>query len=216
MVQKSRASPSQDQRGERLLLQARDLQQQQLAGAHRSCSATKVFSFDDQEQGGPVWRRTTNSTKAYINHMRGRAIMLSLVRVGSELAFKSLAVFAVAVWPRCSDASKVVRSTIQFASDAQELVFRCLGTKELKLPILSAGIGISAGWVVKVCPSRTLWAYLGRSKDWDHGDRVWCCTRKQGGKYLPVTEKECSFRRWMRNIMTRVGIDPNWTERSST
>ena len=85
------------------------------------------------------------------------------------------------------------------------------GTKELKLPILSAGIGIPAGQVSRVCPVCTLKAYLTRSKDWDHGDRVWCCTRKQGGKYLPVTEKGCTLRRWMRNMMTRVGIDPKWT-----
>ena len=29
--------------------------------------------------------------------------------------------------------------------------------------------------------------------------------------FLPVTEKGCTFRRWMRNMMTRVGIDPKWT-----
>ena len=87
----------------------------------------------------------------------------------------------------------------------------CIRDRELKVPILSAGIGIPAGQVSRVCPVRTLKAYLTRSKDWDHGDRVWCCTRKQGGKYLPVTEKGCTLRRWMRNMMTRVGIDPKWT-----
>ena len=129
----------------------------------------------------------------------------------AELAFKSFALFAIAVWPRCSDAARVVRSSIKFAPDDGDLVFRYFGTKELKLPILSAGIGIPAGQVSRVCPVRTLKAYLTRSKDWDHGDRVWCCTRKQGGKYLPVTEKGCTLRRWMRNMMTRVGIDPKWT-----
>ena len=106
---------------------------------------------------------------------------------------------------------RVVRSSVKFAPDGGDLVFRYKGTKELKVPILSAGIGIPAGQVSRVCPVRTLKAYLNRFKDWDHGDRVWCCTRKQGGKYLPATEKGCTLRRWMRNMMTRVGIDPKWT-----
>ena len=94
------------------------------------------------------------------------------VLTDAQLAFKSFALFAIAVWPRCSDASKAVRSTIQFAPDGRDLVFRYKGTKELKLPILSAGIGIPAGQVAKVCTVRTLRAYLGRSRDWDHEDRV--------------------------------------------
>ena len=129
----------------------------------------------------------------------------------AELAFKSFALFAIAVWPRCSDASRVVRSSFQFSPDRKDLCFRYQGTKELKLPILSAGIGIAAGQFTKVCPVRCMDAYLNRSKDWAHGDRVWCCTRKRDGQYLPVTEKGCTLRRWMRNMMTRVGIDPKWT-----
>ena len=105
----------------------------------------------------------------------------------AELAFKSFALFAVAVWLRCSDASKVVWSTIQFSPDSRDLVFRYNGTKELKLPILSAGIGISAGQVAKVCPVRNLRGYLDRSNDWDRGDRMRCCTHMQGGKYLLCT-----------------------------
>ena len=92
----------------------------------------------------------------------------------AELAFKSFALFAIAVWPRCSDAARVVRSSVKFAPDGGDLVFRYTGTTELKVPILSAGIGIPAGQVSRVCPVRTLKAYLNRSKDWDHGDRVWC------------------------------------------
>ena len=87
--------------------------------------------------------------------------------------------------------------------DFRELVFRHRSTREPKLPNLSAGIGISVGQVAKVCPVRTLRAYLDRSKDWDHGNQVWCCTRKQGGKYKLVTEKGCTLRRWMRQMMTR-------------
>ena len=99
----------------------------------------------------------------------------------------------------------------QFSPDSPDLVFRYKGTKELKLPILSAGIGIPAGQVAKVCTVCTVRAYLDHPKDWDHRDRVWCCTRKQGGKYLPVTEKGCTLRRWMRNMRTRFCIDPKWT-----
>ena len=40
---------------------------------------------------------------------------------------------------------------------------------------------------------------------------MWSCTRKQVGKYLPVTEQVCNLWRWMRNMMTRVGIDPKCT-----
>ena len=83
----------------------------------------------------------------------------------AELAFKSFVFYAIAVWPRCSDATKAVCPSIQFAPDGLDLVFRYKGTKELKLPILSAGIGIAAGQVTKVCQVRTLRAYLDRSKD---------------------------------------------------
>ena len=62
------------------------------------------------------------------------------VLTDAKLAFNSFALFAIAVWPRWSDAAKVVRSTIQFSADSRDLVFRYKGTKELKLPILSAGI----------------------------------------------------------------------------
>ena len=64
------------------------------------------------------------------------------VLTDAECAFNSFAFFAVAVWPRCSDAAKVVRSTIQFSPDGRDLLFRYKGTKELKLPILSAGITV--------------------------------------------------------------------------
>ena len=103
------------------------------------------------------------------------------------------------------------RSSGQIFSFVRTLSAGTKVLKGLKLPILSAGVSIAAGQVAKVCPVRTLRAYLDRSKDWDHGDRVWCCTRKQGGKYLLFTEKGCTLRRWMRNMLTRVGIDPKWT-----
>ena len=129
----------------------------------------------------------------------------------AELAKKSFALFAISVWPRCSDAARVVRSTIQFSPDNGDLVFRYKGTKELAVPALTSGIGIPCGQYAKVCTVRTLRDYLNRSDRWAHGDRVWCCTKQQGGQYLPVSEKGCTLRRWMRDMMTRVGIDPKWT-----
>ena len=78
----------------------------------------------------------------------------------AELAFKSFALFAIAVCPRCSDAARVVRSSVKFAPDGGDLIFRYFGTKELKVPILSAGIDIPAGQVSRVYAVRTLKAYL--------------------------------------------------------
>ena len=46
------------------------------------------------------------------------------VLTDAELAFKFFALFAIAVWPRCSDAAKVVRSTIQISPDGRGLSFR--------------------------------------------------------------------------------------------
>lgn len=78
---------------------------------------------------------------------------------GCRACFQVFALFAVAVWPRCSDVSKIVHSTIQCSSDSRDLVFRYRGTKELKLPSLTAGIGISAGQAGKVYLVGTLQAY---------------------------------------------------------
>ena len=46
------------------------------------------------------------------------------VLTDAELAFKSFALCATAVWPRCSDAAKVDRSTILFSG--RNLVFSTL------------------------------------------------------------------------------------------
>ena len=45
----------------------------------------------------------------------------------AELAFKSFVLFAIAVWPRCSDAAEVVRSTVMFSPDSRDLIFRYKG-----------------------------------------------------------------------------------------
>ena len=127
-----------------------------------------------------------------------------------ELARKSFVLFAVTCWPRCSDAARLVRSSIQFGCDGT-MSFRYFGTKELRLPILGPQCGISSSQYQKVCTVRAVQAYLERSAEFDHADRVWCRTRPEQGRYLPTSEKGDTLRRWMRDAMTAVGIDPKWT-----
>ena len=128
-----------------------------------------------------------------------------------QLARKSWCLFAVACWPRCSDGARVVRSTILF-NQKSDLKFQYIGTKELNsLPVLSDKIGISAGSVSKLCPARALKAYLDRSKDFDHHDRVWCITKAHGGVYHEVDHGGNTLRRWIRDLMTEVGIADHFT-----
>jgi len=127
----------------------------------------------------------------------------------SELARKSFVLFAIASWPRCSDAARTVRSSIQFSHGTMS--YRYFGTKELRLPVLGPQCGISSGVYERVCPVRAVQAYLDRSAAFDHGDRVWCSTRSRHGRFLPTSEKGDTLRRWMRDAMTAVGIDPKWT-----
>ena len=128
-----------------------------------------------------------------------------------QLARKSWCLFAVACWPRCSDGARVVRSTILF-NQKSDLKFQYIGTKELNsLPVLSDKIGISAGSVSKLCPARALKAYLDRSKDFDHHDRVWCITKHQGGVYHEVDHGGNTLRRWIKDLMTEVGIADHFT-----
>ena len=127
-----------------------------------------------------------------------------------ELARKSFVLFAITCWPRCSDAARLVRSSIQFGRDGT-MSFRYFGTKELRLPVLGPQCGISSSQYQKVCTVRAVQAYLERSAQFDHGDRVWCRTRPEKGRYGPTSEKGDTLRRWMRDSMTTVGIDPKWT-----
>ena len=129
----------------------------------------------------------------------------------AQLARKSWCLFAVACWPRCSDGARVVRSTILF-NQRSDVKFQFIGTKELNsIPVLTDKIGISAGSVPKLCPARALKAYLDRSKDFDHHDRVWCVTKSYGGVYHEVDHKGDTLRRWLKDLMLEVGIDPRFT-----
>ena len=63
-----------------------------------------------------------------------------------ELAHKSFTLFGTACWPRCSDAARVVRSSISFDSGG-DMLFVYKGTKSLRLPILGPQLGVSANSV---------------------------------------------------------------------
>jgi hypothetical protein len=128
-----------------------------------------------------------------------------------ELAHKSFTLFATACWPRCSDAARVVRSSITF-DPGGDMLFVYKGTKGLRLPILGPQLGVSANSVApKICVARTMRAYLERTKHLQHNDRVWCCTRPVKGQYTSVCENGDTLRHWMRRIMTRCGVDPKFT-----
>ena len=89
--------------------------------------------------------------------------------------------------------------------------FQFIGTKELNsFPVLNGKIGISSGSIPKLCPARALKAYLDRSKDFEHHGRVWCVTKAYGGVYHHVDHRGDTLRRWLKDLMTEVGIDPRF------
>ena len=93
--------------------------------------------------------------------------------------------------------------------------FRYKGTKNLKVPILGPQLGIPAEQAdPNVCVARCMHAYLNRTADFDHQDRVWCCTVKKNGAYPAVPTRGDTLRGWMRRIMTRCGVDPVFTSGS--
>ena len=92
------------------------------------------------------------------------------------------------------------------------MLFRYKGTKNLKVPILGPQLAIPAYQAdPKVCVARCIKAYLDRSADFDHQDRVWCCTVKKDGAYPAVSIRGDTLRGWMRRVMTRCGVDPVFT-----
>ena len=94
------------------------------------------------------------------------------------------------------------------------MLFRYKGTKNLKVPILGPQLAIPAYQAdPKVCVARCMKAYLDRSADFDHQDRVWCCTVKKDGAYPAVSIRGDTLRGWMRRVMTRCGVDPVFTAR---
>ena len=98
-----------------------------------------------------------------------------------ELAHKSFTLFGTACWPRCSDAARVVRSSISFDSGG-DMLFVYKGTKSLRLPILGPQLRVSANSVApKICVARAMKAYLARTEHCKHNDRVWCSTRPLHG-----------------------------------
>ena len=105
----------------------------------------------------------------------------------------------------------MVRSKISF-DESGEMTFCYKGTKSLRLPILGPQLGIPASQAdPKVCVARCMKAYLDRTKDFDHQDRVWVSTVKRHGKFSAVCQKGDTLRGWMRSIMTICGVDPIFT-----
>ena len=127
----------------------------------------------------------------------------------AQLGRKSFTLVAIACWPRCSCAARVVRSSVQIFDGG--VSFQYKGTKELKVPILSPAIGIASDQVKKICPALALKAYLHRTRHFDHNDRVWCISRHRDGVFTNVSGKGDTLRRWMRDAMTAVGIPKHWT-----
>ena len=78
LVETSQASPAQDRRGEGPFLEEREPQLQQLAGAHRRCSVSKVLSFDAARQGSPG-RDRQRYDQGLINHIGRRTIVPSAI-----------------------------------------------------------------------------------------------------------------------------------------
>ena len=90
--------------------------------------------------------------------------------------------------------------------------FQFIGTKELNsCPILTDKCGIAAATVAKVCPARAMKAYLDRSATFDHHDRVWCITKPNAGVFHEVDSKGSTLRRWLKDLMLQVGVDPKFT-----
>ena len=54
-------------------------------------------------------------------------------------------------------------------------------------------------------------AYLNRTAQCDHQDRVWCCTVPKNGICSAVSHKGDTLRGWMRRIMTKCGFVPIFT-----
>ena len=120
-----------------------------------------------------------------------------------ELALKSWSLWGVATWPRPSDGSKLVRSTLRRDPRSGKLVFQYFGTTELKLPVFSVPLAIPMDVQKKICSVAAVEAYLSRTSGpaFHHGDRVWCSLKpsKKDGIYKAVGPETLS--RWMRTVM---------------
>ena len=128
----------------------------------------------------------------------------------TELGYKSWSLFSVACWPRCFDGARLVRLSIR-VDDAGWLRFHDKGTEELKLLVLSQEMSIHADARCKVCTATAVTDYLARTKDFLHGDLVWCSIRPLYGAFHRVDLNGDSLRRWMCMVMPRAGVPAHWT-----
>ena len=129
-----------------------------------------------------------------------------------ELALKSWSLWAIATFPRPSDGSKLVRSTLVRHEATGALKFRYFGTKELKLPVFSVELAVHPDVQKKICAVVAIEAYLSRTSGpaFKHGDRVWCSlTSGKNGCHHAVGPETLS--RWMSWIMTRSGVPAHFT-----
>ena len=134
-----------------------------------------------------------------------------------ELGYKALSLFAVAVYPRPSDLARLSRDKIERL--AHGIRYRYFGTKELRaVPKFTGQHGLGFEAQKLVCPALALEAYIDRTADpslYFHADPAYpfehvfmSQTPARYGPYKgmhhPVGPQTCS--RWMKEVMTRVGI----------
>ena len=125
--------------------------------------------------------------------------------------------FVVAVYPRPSDLARLSRDRIERL--AHGLCYRYFGTKELRaVPKFTGQRSLGFDMQELVCPARALEAYLDRTADpaiYFHADPAYpfkhVFMSQTPAKYGPykgmhhsVGPQTCS--RWMREVMTRVGV----------
>ena len=138
-----------------------------------------------------------------------------------ELGYKALSLFAVAVYPRPSDLARLSRD--KFEVLAHGIRYRYFGTKELHaVPKFTQQHGLGLDMHEKVCPARALEAYIARTADpatYIHADAAYDFEHvfvsqvpaRYGpykGMHHPVGAQTCS--RWMREVMDRVKISPEY------
>ena len=135
-----------------------------------------------------------------------------------EMGYKALTLFAIAMFTRPSDLSRLARNTIERLASA--IRFNYFGTKELRsVPKLTKTQGLSMDRQEQVCVVRALECYLDLTADPDmflQSDPVYPFLHvfmsqvvdehigPRGGEFLPCGPSTCS--RWMRTIMDRVEI----------
>ena len=135
----------------------------------------------------------------------------------AELGLKASSLFGVTMYPRPSDLARLSRDSIKHL--ATSIRFRYFGTKELRsVPTFTKQQGISKDRCEHVCPAHTLMDYVDRTSgpEYSHADKLYdfqhvfmsMVAHKHTGKFYPVGAQTMS--RWLRIVMTRIGVDPKY------